>query len=76
MNALRSKTLGQIVDHLDVFRASLQDIMMDEETARDNIPEGLRESSIYARAKKACADLSRAIDNLDDAITAIEEARL
>ena len=76
MNALRSRTLGQIADHLDVFRASLEDIKVDEEAARDNIPEGLRDSPVYYRAKKACADLSRAIDNLDDAVTAIQEARL
>ena len=74
MNVLRKKHLGQIADQLDILRAALEDIKTDEEIALDNIPDGLRDGPIYARAKKACVDLKNAIDHLDDAITAIEEA--
>lgn len=75
MNALRRKTLGRISDQLEILKAELEDLLQDEEEARDNIPEGLQESPIYERADKACDDLQAAIDSLEEALSSIEEAR-
>lgn len=75
MNVLRRKRLARISDQLEILKAELEDLLQDEEEARDNIPEGLQESPIYERADKACDDLQAAIDSLEEALSSIEEAR-
>ena len=75
MNALRRKRLARISDQLEILKAELEDLLQDEEEARDNIPEGLQESPIYEKADKACDDLEAAIDSLEEALSSIEEAR-
>lgn len=74
MNALRRKRLARISDQLEILKAELEDLLQDEEEARDNIPEGLQESPIYERADKACDDLQAAIDSLEETLSSIEEA--
>lgn len=75
MNVLRRKRLARISDQLEILKAELEDLLQDEEEARDNIPEGLQESPIYERADKACDDLQAAIDSLEETLSSIEEAR-
>lgn len=75
MNVLRRKRLARISDQLEILKAELEDLLQDEEEARDNIPEGLQESPIYAKADKACDDLQAAIDSLEETLSSIEEAR-
>lgn len=75
MNVLRRKRLARISDQLEILKAELEDLLQDEEEARDNIPEGLQESPIYEKADKACDDLRAVIDSLEEALSSIEEAR-
>ncbi len=75
MNVLRRKRLARISDQLEILKAELEDLLQDEEEARDNIPEGLQESPIYEKADKACDNLQDAIDSLEEALSSIEEAR-
>ena len=42
MNALRRRTLGRIVDQLEILKAQLEDALEDETEARDNIPRDCR----------------------------------
>lgn len=75
MNARRRKSLGRIVDPLEILKAQLEDVLEDETEARDNIPEGLQESPIYEKADMACDNLESAIDSLEEALSSIEKAR-
>jgi hypothetical protein len=75
MNVLRRKRLARISDQLEILKAELEDLLQDEEEARDNIPEGLQESPIYEKADMACDNLQSAIDSLEETLSSIEEAR-
>lgn len=75
MNALRRTHLGRISDQIEILRCSLEDILEDETAARDNIPEGLHDGPIYARAQHCTGSLEQAVKALAAALDAIQEAR-
>ena len=75
MNALRRKRLARISDQMEILKAELEDLLQDEEEARDNIPEGMQGAPIYEKAEKTCDDLQSAVDSLEGTISSITEAR-
>ena len=75
MNALRRTHLGRISDQIEILKCSLQDILDDETSVRNGIPEGLQNGPIYARAQHCVSSLEQAVQRLNDALDAIHEAR-
>lgn len=67
MNRLRRKALAELAAQIEELRDQLDSIMCEESEYRDNIPENLQGSERYESACEAC-------DNMDCAITALEEA--
>ena len=66
MNKIRRKALANIVDQLEAIKAELEEVLEQEEEARDNIPESMQETERYERAEEAC-------DNLESAVYSFEE---
>lgn len=67
MNKARRKTINEIYDRLAELRDLIEEVKYEEEEYRDNMPENLQCSERYEIADTAC-------DNLDSAISSIEEA--
>lgn len=51
---------------IDVAISKLEDILSDEEDARDNTPESLQESERYQVCEESCDLLEQAIDELSN----------
>ena len=68
MNKIRRAQVQKLIDMIDAVMFDLEDIQYDEESARDNIPENLQGTERYEKAEEAC-------DNLDYAMTGLEEVR-
>lgn len=72
MNDKRRKAIRKIIKRLieeDVdlndVRSELEDILTEEEWARDNTPENLLNSEAYTTRDESCDHLQEAIDELD-----------
>ena len=77
MNTERRKSIRLIIETLEEASSGLEEVLAEEESYRDNIPENLQGSVVYERADEACDALRTEIDNLNDVIdnlgAAIEE---
>ena len=62
MNAKRRTSLMNIQDIIEKAMNRLEELLEEEEEARDNIPESLQNSERYERANEACDNLSSAIN--------------
>ena len=74
MNAKRRKKLVTAQDILEAVKERLEELLEEEEEARDNLPENLLNSERYERAEAACNNITSAIDSLEEAMSYIEEA--
>ena len=74
MNAKRRKKLVTAQDILEAVKERLEELLEEEEEARDNLPENLLNSERYERAEAACDNITDAIDSLEEAMSYIEEA--
>lgn len=66
MNKQRRKSIQEVMEKLEELKEQLDYIMSDEQEAFDNLPESLQESSRGSAMQEA-------IDNLDYAMSSIEE---
>lgn len=83
MNNNRRKEIKNIIDRIASFeieisetmskledlKSDVEDILAEEENARDNIPENLQDSECYEKSDAACDSLSDAVDALEDIIS-------
>lgn len=74
MNKERRKQLGKAQSLLEEAQSIIEDCMNEEEDYRDNMPENLMNSEKYEIADDACNSMSSALDNIECAISDIEEA--
>lgn len=58
------KELQKDKPDIDVARSILEDVLSEEEDARDNTPESLQESDRYQVCEESCDLLEQAIDDL------------
>lgn len=58
------KELQKDKPDIDVARSILEDVLDEEEDARDNTPESLQESDRYQVCEESCDLLEQAIDDL------------
>ena len=75
MNKARRKELQEVIEKINEAREELERIMNDEEEYRDNMPENLQSSEKYEKADDACCSMQDAIDQLEEAVTNIENAQ-
>ena len=74
MNKIRRKTLNEIYDKLAELKDLLEEVMSEEEDYKDNMPENLQNSERYEIAENACDNMDSAISSLEEALDYIEEA--
>ena len=74
MNKARRTSLMNLQDIINKAKEKLEELLEEEEKARDNLPENLLNSERYERAEAACYNITDAIDSLEEAMSYIEEA--
>ena len=74
MNSTRIKALMKLIDRLGDLRGDLDTIRNEEKEYRDSMPEDQQESARYLRSEEAICSLELALEDLDDAVSFIEEA--
>ena len=74
MNKIRRKSLQSIIDQLEELKGSLEDLQAEEEEYRDNIPGEYAGERTIRKGRRACDNLSDAVDNLEEVISSIEAA--
>ncbi len=52
----------------------LEDVQAEEEDSRDNTPENLQGTDRYVICEEACDSIAEAVESLEDAINAIDQA--
>lgn len=75
MNVERAKRLGWIVDNLELQYSQINEIHDEERKVLSNVPEGPDCADIRARERRCCEALVDALQDLNDAISAIMDAR-
>lgn len=67
MNKARRISITKIADNLQALKSDVESIQSEEQDAYDNLPESIQDGERGDRMQEA-------IDNLDDALTLIDEA--
>lgn len=67
MNKARRLSIMKTINSLQILKSDVENIQSEEQDAYDNLPESLQDSERGDRMQEA-------IDNLDDAMTLIDEA--
>lgn len=73
MNAQGRKEIAKYIASLNEIKDKLVSMKDDEENKFDNMPEGLQESERGEAMQEAIEQLETACDNLDEAISALQE---
>ena len=74
MNKERRKLIQVVIDRIEELKADLETAVEDEQAYLDSIPENLMNSERYEKAEDAVGNLESAMDSLNDAEEALEEA--
>lgn len=74
MNNARRKKLQKIHDLIEEIYAQIEDIMGEEEEARDNVPESLQGGDLYEAMEDAISNMEDALSSIEEASSSIEEA--
>lgn len=74
MNNERRKTLNEIQQGLEALKERLQEVQQEEQSAVDNLPEGILASERGQKMEASADALDTAVGNLDEAIDMINEA--
>jgi len=75
MNNKRREAIQQIIDQLTPIEESITDLQGEEQDYYDNMPEGLQESERGGRAQEAADNLDNAVSAIDELRTYLEEAQ-
>lgn len=74
MNKERRSRLAVLLEQIEAAKDGVEDILAEEENARDNFPENLMGGEAYERCEAACDSLTEAVSSLEDAAASIEAA--
>lgn len=74
MNKERRGRLEALLERIEAVKDGVEEILAEEEEARDNIPENLWSTEAYERSDAACDSLTDAVSSLEDAISSMEAA--
>ena len=73
MNKERRMKIANIIKEIDNVRNNLQEILSEEESVFDNMPENLQSSMRGEESEEAIDYMSEAIESLESAIEQLEE---
>ena len=73
MNKERRKKVVKIIEDINKIKDELQDVLNEEETVFDNMPENLQGSMRGEESEEAIDYMNEAIDALDTAVEQLEE---
>lgn len=68
MNKQRLGEIKKIIDNVNECKDDLDDVMIDEQIAFDNMPENLQLSSNGERSEEAIDILDNAVEKLDEVV--------
>lgn len=74
MNKERRGRLAVLLEQIEAVKDGVEDILAEEEDARDNFPENLQNGEAYERCESACDSLTDAVSSLEDAVASMEAA--
>lgn len=73
MNKERRKKIANIIQDIESIKEKLQEVLSEEESVFDNMPENLQCSMRGEESEEAIDYMGEAIDGLDNAIEQLEE---
>lgn len=74
MNKSRRAELKSIITLIEDAKDRLETVLSEEEESKDGTPESLQYTERYEQSEAACERLTEAVDSLDDAIDAVNQA--
>ena len=74
MNNARRKEIAKIVSEIERIKSDLEDVLMDEQMAFDNMPENLQYSMRGEDSQEAIENMEGADESVQTAIDELEEA--
>lgn len=74
MNNDRRKRINNIIEQTKSIQSNIEEILIDEETALDNMPENLKDSDKAFSSQVAIDNLDLAYDTCDDLIDYLTES--
>lgn len=73
MNKDRRTRIMIVIDQLTQSIAELRSIKLEEDFARDNIPENMCDTERYTHSEECSDVLDEATDSIDEAITTLSD---
>lgn len=73
MNNPRRKEIKQLIREIENLKLKVECVLNDEQDYYDNMPENLQNSIRGMSSEDAIDNITNAIDNLDESISALQE---
>ena len=74
MNKERRKRIADLCERIDVIKNELEEVMNEEQDARDNFPDNLQDSEKAEKMDDAIGSIEYAMGDLESAIENLEQA--
>lgn len=75
MNNARRKQLAEIAEQLQELRDRIEQLQGEEQDGFDNLPESLQQGERGQAMEQAAEQMGNALDAIDEAAQALEEAQ-
>ena len=74
MNKNRRKRIADLRARIDIIKNELEEVMEEEQDARDNLPNNLQDSEKAEKMDDTIGSIEYAIGNLEETIENLDEA--
>jgi len=74
MNKNRRKRIADLRERIDIIKNELEEVMEEEQDARDNLPNNLQDSEKAEKMDDTIGSIEYAIGNLEETIENLDEA--
>ena len=74
MNKNRRKRIADLRERIDIIKNELEEVMEEEQDARDNLPNNLQASEKAEQMDDTIGSIEYAIGNLEETIENLDEA--
>ena len=74
MNRNRRKRIADLRERIDIIKNELEEVMEEEQDARDNLPNNLQDSEKAEKMDDTIGSIEYAIGNLEETIENLDEA--
>ena len=74
MNKNRRKRIADLRERIDIIKNELEEVMEEEQDARDNPPNNLQDSEKAEKMDDTIGSIEYAIGNLEETIENLDEA--